>query len=248
MCVPCTLPQGGPGWCQGAQPRFGGAPQGLSQPPIRALVSIKVLTIPSKLGCIETCCFHPQETRCILGSGIKRQPIKWAKMPHFPHFSPFWLCFIGFCAAWHGAGSCASSSSDKCLILRRAEGPGHLGCVLLPAKLSCLIISRAAGVRAQVQILNMSNPVLRTASSNGMCDLGPLSPSYALLLWDEGGMAKLAFLSAQPQCWEPPPHLHPAVRLSALFPLHKILAAALVRVQDPSDSCWRCDTAASGWT
>lgn len=68
-------------------------------------------------------------------------------MPHFPHFSPFWLCFIGFCAACHRAGSCAASSSDKCIILRRAEGLGHLGCVLLLAKLSCLIISRAAGVR-----------------------------------------------------------------------------------------------------
>lgn len=77
-----------------------------------------------------------------------------------PPHPPFWLLFAGAgCDAVPGRGTwqfvrgpalrlraAAVSSIVKCLIPRRAERPGHLGSVLMLAKLSCLIISGAAGV------------------------------------------------------------------------------------------------------
>lgn len=62
-------------------------------------------------------------------------------------FPPFWLRFSGCDAGlgrgtWHlelGASSWAGynhSLQQHCLIRRRAEGPGHLGWMLMLAKLS----------------------------------------------------------------------------------------------------------------
>ena len=86
----------------------------------------------------------------------------WVKKSLIPCISTFLAAFcrglavvLGWGGVRHsssrgpaaGLRTTAVSSSVKCLILRRAERPGHLGSMLALAKLSCLIISRAAGVR-----------------------------------------------------------------------------------------------------
>lgn len=49
--------------------------------------------------------------------------------------------------SWGHSQAVSEPSSVKCLILGRAESLGHLGLALTRAKLSCLIISRAAAAK-----------------------------------------------------------------------------------------------------
>lgn len=89
----------------------------------------------------------------------KKRAYNMGKNHPIPRISPFLAAFcrgLAVMLGWggvRGRGSAVGlrtavvSSGVKCLIPRRAERPGHLGWMLVLAKLSCLIISRAAGVR-----------------------------------------------------------------------------------------------------
>lgn len=72
------------------------------------------------------------------------------------------------------------SSIVKCLIPRRAERPGHLGSVLTLAKLSCLIISGAAGVRVHrfVSCICQACFLWKLSASKAAVTLGHVAASH----------------------------------------------------------------------
>lgn len=108
--------------------------------------------------------------------------------------TPFWLLFAGAgCDARPGRGTrqftrgpalrlraAAVSSIVKCLIPRRAERPGHLGSVLTLAKLSCLIISGAAGVRVHrfISCIRQACFLWKLSASEAAVTLGHVAASH----------------------------------------------------------------------